>query len=172
MLTAQQINLVVEDIIRREGDAYTDLPADRGGPTRYGLTQTTAQEYGLGDVRSLTRDQARAAYVRILHDWGLDAIPDQAVFGLAADSCVQHGPGNGVKWLQMAIGATPDGSIGPQTRQRLQMVVDWREVYFHLLALRMQFYGRIIEKNHSQAEFAAGWLARLSELVYPPPTWN
>ncbi len=171
MLTEAQINAVIANILDEEG-GYTDNPADAGGATNFGITQATANDYGLGDVRNLTRDQAAAAYVRILHDWRIDTIPDFNVFELTADSCVAHGPGNGIKWLQMALGCTPDGSIGPQTQSKMNLIPSWRVIYYSILALRTQFYGIIINKNHSQSVFAEGWLNRLATFISPAPTWT
>jgi lysozyme family protein len=170
VLTESAIQAVIADILDRE-DGYTDNPADRGGATNFGITQDTANDYGLGDVRNLTRDQAAAAYVRMFHDWGIDAIPDVHVFGLTADSCVQHGPGNGIKWLQMALGTSADGVCGPRTKLLAQADQTTSRTYYSILATRMRFYGHIIAKNHSQAEFAEGWMNRLSEFVYPVPQW-
>src|SRR5690606_41674791 len=39
------IELIIDDIIRREGTAYTEHPSDRGGATKYGITQSTWDDY-------------------------------------------------------------------------------------------------------------------------------
>lgn len=36
---------IVDDILRREGSTFTDRPNDRGGPTKYGVTQTAWDDY-------------------------------------------------------------------------------------------------------------------------------
>ena len=38
---------IIEHIIQVEGHAYTNNPADRGGPTKYGITQRTFPEWPL-----------------------------------------------------------------------------------------------------------------------------
>ena len=54
--------------------------------------------------------------------WGkcrCDELPtgvDYAVF----DAAVNSGPGRGARWLQAAVGAKQDGSIGPQTLSRVE----------------------------------------------------
>ncbi len=170
MLTESQIQSVVADVLEREGP-YVNNPADRGGPTAWGWTQATANDYGLGDVRNLTRDQARDGYVRLFHDWKVDQIPDYATFSLVTDSCVNHGLGNGGKWLQQALHITADGDIGPVTQHVMAGIANWSAVYWEIVALRMKFYGAIVTKNASQATFASGWLNRLSSFISPPPVW-
>ena len=32
-------------LVREGGGRYTDVPADRGGPTKYGITQAALAEY-------------------------------------------------------------------------------------------------------------------------------
>jgi lysozyme family protein len=56
------IESLLDELIRREG-GYVDHPADRGGPTNWGITQTTARENGYaGDMRALPRAQAARIY--------------------------------------------------------------------------------------------------------------
>ena len=171
MLTEQQIQSVIADILDREG-GYSNNAADRGGATNFGITQETANALGLGDVRSLSRTAASDAYAKLFAQWGITAIPDYPTFHLVADSCVQHGPGNAIKWLQSAIRADPDGNLGPVSIGKMGEVVRFDGVYYSILAARLRFYGQIIAKNASQAVFAAGWLNRLSAFVYPAPTWT
>ena len=39
-----RIEEMIDDILKREGSAYTDHPKDRGGPTRYGVNCLAARE--------------------------------------------------------------------------------------------------------------------------------
>jgi lysozyme family protein len=53
---------LIDDLITREG-GYTANPADRGGPTRFGITQQVARAHGYaGDMARLPRDTAIAIY--------------------------------------------------------------------------------------------------------------
>lgn len=59
-MTADQI---IEGILGKEG-GYVNNPNDKGGPTRWGITQTTARAYGYsGDMKALPRDTAKAIYL-------------------------------------------------------------------------------------------------------------
>ena len=55
-MTAEKI---IEGILGKEG-GYVDHPSDKGGPTRWGITQTTARAHGYtGDMRNLPRETAK-----------------------------------------------------------------------------------------------------------------
>lgn len=59
-MTADQI---IEGILGKEG-GYVNNPNDKGGPTRWGITQTTARAYGYaGDIKALPRETAKAIYL-------------------------------------------------------------------------------------------------------------
>jgi lysozyme family protein len=53
---------MIEATIAKEG-GYSNHPADRGGPTNFGITERVARDNGhTGDMRNLTRAQAVAIY--------------------------------------------------------------------------------------------------------------
>jgi lysozyme family protein len=53
---------LIDELIAREG-GYAANPADRGGPTRFGITQKVARAHGYaGDMARLPRDTAAAIY--------------------------------------------------------------------------------------------------------------
>jgi lysozyme family protein len=62
------IDTILDEIIRREG-GYVNHPADRGGPTKYGITAQTLGRWRKLDrpatateVKALTETEARAIY--------------------------------------------------------------------------------------------------------------
>ena len=59
------IDQLIDDVIAREG-GYSDHPADRGGPTRWGVTERIARAHGYaGDMRVFPRSEAAAIYRRL-----------------------------------------------------------------------------------------------------------
>ncbi|MEO7787654.1 MAG: glycosyl hydrolase 108 family protein, partial [Sphingomicrobium sp.] len=59
------VDELVEALIEREG-GYVALPADRGGPTRFGITEAVARAHGYGGAMAqLPRDEAAAIYRRL-----------------------------------------------------------------------------------------------------------
>lgn len=162
---------MLEEILRREGSKYTDDPLDRGGPTRYGITQAVlaawrGHDVEPYDVATLRRDEAmaiyRAQYVRPF--WYVE---NPRLVALLVDCGVNHGVRRATRWLQDAAGVTPDGVAGPKTRAAV-LAADPAQLYYQVLATRARFYGRIITDNPSQARFAAGWANRLAEFIVAP----
>lgn len=172
---------VIDDILRREGSAYTNRPEDRGGPTKWGVTLKTldvfyqlkkGRDATIEDVKNLSESEAREVYQYLyIEAPGFDKIASPLLRHFLIDSGVQHGAhkvlhGNDrvARWLQAAVNVKIDGVIGPQTLTAVNSY-PWREVYREVFRTRMKFYGRIITDNPSQSVFAAGWMNRLSEFL-------
>ncbi|MCX8016383.1 MAG: hypothetical protein N2690_00570 [Rhodocyclaceae bacterium] len=149
------IERILDDILRREG-GYVDHPADRGGPTKFGVTAKTLGDWrGLGrpasaeEVRALSEEEARAIYrQRYIVEPGLEAIRHPGLLALMVDSAVHAGPKRAVQWLQTALAAADQGAL-----------------YGKVLAQRLRHLGRLIASDPSQAAFAAGWMNRQAEFV-------
>ena len=160
------IDPILDEVIRREG-GYVHDPVDRGGPTKYGITQRTlrawrGQMVTAADVRRLTRDEAWAIYQRRYVDApGFATLPDP-LRAQVVDDGVLSGPRHTVKDLQRAIGGvTVDGQLGPTTRAALDSA-GVRLVHARLIQVRATRIGRIVQRAPSQARFLNGWLARIT----------
>ena len=115
-------------ILANEGGLVTDTAADAlgdpGGVTNFGITQATLDRLGL-DLRATDLTQEQAAGVYFDHYWqGLHgpvtvAQVSPAMALAVFDATVQHGLSSASRLLQVAIGATPDGVMGPMTRERI-----------------------------------------------------
>jgi len=175
---------LIDDLIRREG-GYVDHPADRGGPTKYGITQRTLSEWrgvqvSKQEVRDLTETEARAIYRRnYITRPGFHRIADPDVQGLVVDMGVNHGVINAVKMIQRAVGVTDDGVFGPQSLAAVNSM-NPAKGYRRIVGQRARFFGRIISRDPElarareagfdlQAEFASGWLNRIAEFVEEGP---
>ena len=104
---------LIDALIEREG-GFVDHPADTGGPTRYGITQSTARANGYaGDMARLPRSLAAAIYERLY--WrvpGLDRIGEIAP-ALAAelfDTGANMGPATAFGFLRRALNALNRGA--------------------------------------------------------------
>jgi lysozyme family protein len=165
------IETIIDDIIRREG-GFIHHPADRGGPTKYGITAKTLGDWRhLGriatsdEVAALTEAEAREIYRhQYIMEPGFDAITHPALQVLLVDAGVHSGPQKAVKWLQEALDVTVDGVIGPKTRAALA-ATDQRKLYNKVLAARLRHLGRLITNDPGQSIFAAGWMNRMAEFV-------
>lgn len=164
------INELIDRVIEREG-GYVDHPADKGGPTKYGITIRTLSAYreetcSAADVEALTLEDARAIYYQDywsrpgFHQLNLPDVVVEMVF----DAGVHSGPTRAVKFLQSACGVTPDGDIGPKTIQAASGMSPV-QLAANVMAERNEFLGRLITENPSQSVFAHGWDRRISELI-------
>lgn len=163
---------IVDDILRREGSAFTDHPNDRGGPTKYGITQSAWDSYvarrpdrvGTRLVSGLTEPMARE-YYEAEHVTPWAPLQDAELRALLADCSVNHGPGRAVRWLQSALaGADVDGRLGPQT---VGLANRTPGAYAAVLRTRFRFYAQIAtdQANDPDAVFLRGWINRACEFV-------
>jgi lysozyme family protein len=165
---------IITDILRREGSAYTNDPADHGGPTKYGITLRDLRSWRLNlaltadDVEALTEDEARAIYrKRYIADPGLEQIPDEWLRAFLVDAGVLQGPKNAIKFLQRSLGVATDGVLGPVTlaalaesdTQRTRKAV-MRERIQHLVAAALVDLPPDLVQS-TNLKFLRGWLNRV-----------
>jgi lysozyme family protein len=175
-------NAVIDNILRREGDRYTNRAADRGGPTKYGVTLATLSEWRgkactAKDVEDLGETEAREIYrEEYIIRPGFLGIENESVRALTVDCGVNHGVSRAVKMLQQAAHVFPDGIFGSNTRTAVNRMTA-AVLYRRLIAERVRFYGQIIAKDPElarvriagydqlQAFNAGGWLNRAAEFI-------
>jgi lysozyme family protein len=174
-----KIDELIEDVIAREGD-YVNHPADRGGPTRWGITQAVASRHGYhGDMRHLPQSDAAAIYEQ--RYWLAPAFDQVATLApqLAAelfDIGVNMGTGVAAGFLQRALNALNrnardyqdirvDRNVGPSTLHALKGFLGVRGPAAETIlvravdALQGAHYVRLAEVRPSQEAFLYGWLA-------------
>src|SRR5438270_9402241 len=158
-----------------------DFPADKGGPTCFGITQEVARAQGYaGPMRQLPRSEAVNIYLRLY--WlrpRLDEVGKRSprVAAELFDTGVNMGPAVAVTFLQRALTAlnrggkdypdlTPDGRVGPTTLAALDTFLAVRgqssgeTVLLRALeALQGERYLRLAERRPANEAFLYGWLA-------------
>lgn len=178
---------IIDEILQREGSIYTDRPSDRGGPTKFGITLATLRRHQpgatAGDVQNLSEDQARAIYeTDYIVEPGFDRIPSP-LRELLIDFGVTSGPATAIKALQVAVGAEPDGIIGPKTLALLDAYAKAEDdatshAYVYAAVLRAYFSHFVSVALGDQAVFSfrfthpstqlenlRGWIARASGFI-------
>ena len=104
---------LIDATIGREG-GYVDHPADRGGATRWGITEAVARAHGYrGVMQALPRDEAVAIYRRLYWDRPGFARVSPVAPDIAAelfDTGVNMGPSVAVSFLQRALNALNRGA--------------------------------------------------------------
>lgn len=160
-------NFALTELLKHEG-GYVNHPSDPGGRTNLGVTQKVYEQwvgYPVSEkiMRGLTPDHVRALYkVKYWDRVKGDELPaglDLCVF----DFGVNAGPSRAKRYLQMLVGAKPDGIIGPNTMQALKdkaSAVGAKELIRGYSDLRHQYYRKL---RHFKT-FGRGWTRRVNEV--------
>lgn len=177
------IETIIDGVLDREGEAFTDDPNDAGGATRFGITQRTLSAY-LGrpatveEVKALTRETASVIYrKRYVIDPGFAAIAELSeVIGTElVDTGVNCGTGIAATFLQRMLNAFNqngalypdlklDGDCGPTTRAAFRAYLAARHtegetvLLVALNCLQGERYVELAEKSASQEKYVYGWL--------------
>ncbi|MFN4017113.1 MAG: glycoside hydrolase family 108 protein [Reyranella sp.] len=172
---ADKVEALISRLIEREG-GYVNHPADRGGPTNWGITQATlaawrGQRVTEFQVRTLSRDEARLIYRDVYFERpGFGGITDPELQELVFDFAVNSGPVAAAKGLQTALRdmglykAAIDGAFGPISRAALAACTNIPELYYRTKCERYELFLRFIGRDPAQTVFATGWANRLDEL--------
>lgn len=174
------IDQYLDGLIKREG-GYVNNPVDRGGATKYGITEAVARSNGFkGNMRDLPLDVAKAIYQK--QYWILPRFDQvNALSSLVAqellDTGVNCGTGFAKPLLQRALNLLNnqgkagwsdlaiDGIYGTATLNALKTYLDKRgkggeKVLVRVLNIMQgQRYIEICERNPTQEQFFYGWIA-------------
>lgn len=169
----------IEETLQLEGgDRFTAHPADRGGPTRWGITEHLAHKHGYeGDMRELPR--AFAVRVAELEFWvplRLDEVNSKYVAAEIFDTAFHSGPTVAVQIAQRAANMMYadasdipllkiDGKLGPQTLGAINSLLPRYEAHLYCALNGYQFVYFIEVLKHRPANarpFVKGWMRRLA----------
>ncbi|WP_411289887.1 glycoside hydrolase family 108 protein [Sphingorhabdus sp.] len=176
----QQIDDMIEHLIDREG-GFVDHPADKGGPTIWGIAEAVARRQGyMGPMALLQRSVAVTIYKQLY--WqapGFDRLHQIApkVAEELFDTGVNMGTATAIGSLQRALNAlnrngrdysdiTVDRKIGLITLRAVQAFLQKRGTLGeHVLtkaidALQGAYYVRLAEARPAQEAFLYGWLTK------------
>jgi lysozyme family protein len=152
-------------LLGHEGGVY--ISDDHGrGPSKWGITLQTAQEcepdWTAETIQALTRDQAAAFYQAHFWDrYRFGLLDSQTVANKVCDLGVNVGPGTAIKFLQTAVGAQPDGVMGPATAAAAN-AMDSDAVLAGVRAAGANHYQQIVQVHPEWAADLPGWMARLN----------
>src|SRR3954452_19234497 len=174
------VDRLIDGLIEREG-GFVSHPADKGGPTCFGITQAVARAHGYaGSMRQLPRQEAVVIYRRLY--WLRPrrdevAKPSGRLAAELFDTGVNMGPAVAITFLQRALTAlnrngkdypdlVPDGRVGVATLGALDAFLAVRgqssgeTVLLRALeALQGERYLRLAERRPANEAFLYGWLA-------------
>lgn len=176
---SKSIEQLIDEVIGREG-GYSNHPADRGGPTRWGVTEQVARAYGYqGDMKVFPREAAVDIY-RKRYWTGPKFDQVAALYPRVAeemfDTGINMGPAVAAGFLQRSLNALnrgaadypdigTDGQIGPMTLHALKGFKAKRGAKGEavlvkaLEALQGERYLSLTAKRPANEAFVYGWIA-------------
>ncbi len=175
---------IIDRTIGIEG-GYSNHPSDRGGPTRWGVTQEVAKANGYyGDMRHYPREMATAVYLK--RYWQQPKINGVALVSIAVaeemfDTAVNMGTSWPCLFLQQALNGlnsqgkhypdlAVDGDLGPATISALTAYLKRRGkagervLLTALNVLQGARYFSIASSRPANEDFLYGWLANRVQL--------
>lgn len=174
----KNIDEVIAEVIAKEG-GYSNHPADRGGPTMWGITEQVARANGYhGAMPDMPKSVAERIYRKT---YVIEPRFDQIGYRSAAiaaeltDTGVNMGTAVAAMMLQRALNALnrqgqdypdllADGKIGPATLAALEKYIAKRGkegeavMVKALNCLQGERYIDIAEKRPANEAFVYGWL--------------
>ncbi len=166
---------IINEIIRIEGDKYTNDPSDSGGATKYGCTEKEARAFGYkGHMRDLPRTVAfdllsMRFWDKVKGD-DLEKI-SVAVCAEVVDTGVNMGTHRASVFLQRCLNVfnrearlyhdlTVDGKIGPSTLMALNFYLNNRDesvLLKSLNSLQGAKYIELAERRKKDEKWIYGW---------------
>jgi lysozyme family protein len=160
---------------------FSDDANDRGGATKYGITEATARKHGYtGNMKDLPVELAKTIY-RIDY-WDVNKLGEISLIAPETaeelfDTGVNCGVGTAAKFLQRALNSlnqqgklfpnlTVDGSVGSKTVQAVQALIDKRRDQGDVVLARLcngqqaVRYIEICERDETQETFMFGWTSQ------------
>ena len=169
---------VIDSVIGKEG-GYVNNPDDKGGPTKWGITQAVARAHGYqGNMKDLSRDQAVQIFeADYWYGPRFDQIAQvsESIAAELMDTGVNMGPSVPSKWLQRWLNAfnikgtlypdmSVDGNIGPRTISALTLFLKKRGKEGEAVLLKAlnasqgARYLELAEGREANESFIYGWL--------------
>lgn len=162
-------------VLRLEG-GFVNHPADKGGPTKYGVILSTWKQYGYDkdhdgdidaeDIKVLTEDDARYIAKKVFWDFfQADFILNQSIAEFIVDWGYNSGRVTVAKKLQKLLGVPADGLIGVQSLNAINCA-DQQNLFDTLKVSRRMYIDSIVETNPNQKVFYTGWINRINSFRY------
>ena len=153
-------NQAIQKTLIHEG-GYVNNPNDKGGPTKYGITQ--ADMPGV-NMQTITQDQA-AAYYRA-HYWKdlYSQVTNQLVAEKLFDMGILMGVGTAVRLLQITMQTTlnvvSDGVFGPATLMSVNQQGD--DLLGRYRTTLINHAINVVNNNPNDGGFIQGWINRIN----------
>ena len=144
-------DIAFDRLIGHEGGYVNDLK-DPGGETNWGISK---RSYPTVDIKNLTRDDAKAIYLKDF--WNPLGDADPAIKFQVFDFAVNGGLSSAIRKLQAAVGVADDGHWGLISAAALAKM-DVNDVLLKFNAQRIRYYTSL----STWPTFGKGWANRVA----------
>ncbi len=144
-------DIAFDRLIGHEG-GYVNDPRDPGGETNWGISK---RSYPTVDIKNLTRDDAKAIYLKDF--WNPLGDADPAIKFQVFDFAVNGGLSASIRKLQAAVGVADDGHWGPISAAALAKM-DVNDVLLKFNAQRIRYYTAL----STWPTYGKGWANRVA----------
>lgn len=154
---------ILKPFIRSWEGGFANIPGDRGGATKWGVTIATfrsvyGKEKTVDDLKKMTEEQWDYIYTKLFWNrWKADEIVTQPIANLLVDWLWASGA-YGIRIPQSILGVKIDGVVGPKTIAAINDYADQGELFRKLWEARKAYFERI--GKGTQKKFLKGWLNR------------
>ena len=168
---------IIARILTYEGVEFVNHSSDRGGPTKYGVTQRTLAAYrkhpvDAHDVAVLTKsDAAEICEAMFVNLPNFGTIDDMRLRGFVVDWGWASGPQIATRGVQRAVNnffgravLAIDGVFGGHSQQTVNSFASGT-LFPLVYGQRLRQTFRFVTDNPEQAVFAAGWANRLADYI-------
>jgi len=156
-------------ILKHEGLTFTNHPADRGGPTKMGVTLKTWQAYGYdkdgdgkitaNDVKLITEADAKKIAKRLYWDYFQgDLIVNQSIAELVVDWGWGSGPGTASNKIRSLLSVP----VGKRITAKDINAIDSTILFEQIKNARVKHINAIVANNPTQKVFYKGWMNRIN----------
>lgn len=149
--------------IRRDEGGYVNHKLDPGGATNFGVTQAVYDAfrkrngYPARSVKQITSTEVDVIYrTQYADKVRYDDIPAGVDYA-TLDAAVNSGVSRGAKWLQLSVGASADGQVGPQTLAKTKSA-DPVKTIKAICFRRLSF----VQSLKTWTTFGKGWSRRIA----------
>lgn len=156
---------IFDYLLKVEG-GYSNDKHDKGGKTKYGITEEDARDFGYkGDMQDLTKDFAKNIYLKKYYLRNkLDKVVNDKV-ALSVCDFIVNGGAWGAKKAQAALNELGfdlrvDGVLGEKSLAALNEV-DENKFLEKYHDLQRRYYRVLAANKPSQKKFLTGWLNRV-----------
>lgn len=158
----------ITKVLAVEG-GFVNNASDRGGPTNYGITQKTYDNYigypsSIDEIKNMPIGNAMEIYKSNYWDAiGGDYITSYPVSYIIFDQAVNRGVSSALKQACRVVGISETGGINSAVISAINLYDPDLFVQEYLWASE-DFYNALVARDPSQAVFIKGWLNRVDKI--------